>query len=878
MMTTPLLATKLYIPRLPPALVSRPRLIERLNAGLQHTPGVTLISAPAGFGKTTLLSHWIPQAGRPVAWLSLDEHDNDPPRFFAYLVAALQTIGIEFDDPVLTWQMVTWLGAAPGGSLQGLLIPLLNRLAAAPACVLVLDDYHLIDAPTIHQGIGFLLERVPPQFHLVLSSRADPPLPLARLRARQQLTELRAADLRFSRAEAVAFFRQLESSPLSSEQIAALENRTEGWVAGLQLVAHSLQGQDAAAVAAFVDDFAGSQRYVSDYLADEVFTSQPGSVRQFLTQTAILERFTADLCDAVTGNDDGHAVLDHLDRVNLFLVALDGQRCWYRYHHLFAEFLRQQLERDTPDDEQAALHRRASQWYETHGWINDAIDHALRAGDWESAVRLLNVALDSVQRPQQYQTWQRWLAALPETVLLAEPHLCVEYAWALVLGGRLAASERPLQMAEQTWQARGDEAQLGKVYATRAFLERIRGDLPAAIALAHEALTRLPPSPARGLAAFTLALCYHQTGQVQAAEMILQLILSSRPARDSSIHLGLMLIMGLDQVAQGRLRQALQTWTEVLQSAEEGGWRLATLVARALIAQVHYEWNDLDQSAALWQTWLDQWGQPSYADYFPWLIQGLARLQWSRGAEQDAFATLAQAAHLARQLGNPVVATQIEAQQVRFWLDQGDLAAASGWLQAHPLRRDDEPDYTRQSEYLARVRVLIHQADPGALAEADQWLSILLAQAQAAGRQGDEIENLVLQALRASRANQPEQALAALEQALTLAEPEGYVRTFIDEGEPLAALLRQAAARGIAPGYVTKLLASFPHPHTPTLLSEREIQVLKLIAAGDDTGQIAERLVISVHTARTHVKSIYQKLDVHSRVQAIAKARELDLI
>ncbi|MBU1878572.1 MAG: LuxR C-terminal-related transcriptional regulator, partial [Chloroflexi bacterium] len=791
------------------------------------------------------------------------------------------------DDMGLTWQMMTALSTAPGGPLQGLFIPLLNRLVTAPACALVLDDYHLIDDPAIHQGMAFLLDRAPPQLHLILSSRADPPLPLARLRARQQLTELRAADLRFSPTEAAAFFQQLESVSLSIEQITALETRTEGWVAGLQLVVHSLLGQGAAAVAAFIDDFAGSHRHVSDYLADEVFTGQPESVRQFLTQTAILERFTADLCDAVTGRDDGHAVLDHLDRVNLFLVPLDGQRRWYRYHHLFAEFLRQQLERDILDDELVTLHRRASQWYETHGLMDDAIDHALLAGDWESAVRLLYSALDTIQRPQQYRTWQRWLAALPEAVLLADPRLCIEYAWALVLGGYLTASESPLQMAEQAWQARGEEAQLGWVYATRAFLERTRGALPTAIELAHKALASLPPhaarGPARSLAAFTLALCYHQTGQVRAAEMVMTRILSSYHAQDSSISLGMSLILGLDQVAQGQLHRALQTWTGVLRVAEESERPFAVLVARSLMAQVYYEWNELDQAAALWQTWLDQWGRSPFGDYFPGLIQRLARLQWAQGTEQAAFATLLQAARLARQLGNPAVAAQIEAEQVRFWLAQGDHAAAAAWLQSNPVSLYDEPDYTRQSEYLARVRVLIHrdQADPGSLAEAEQWLTGLLMQARADGRQGDEIAMLVLQAIRASRANQPDQALAALEQALTLAEPEGYVRTFIDEGEPLAGLLQQAASRGIMPAYVSRLLGACPHLQAPALaepLSEREIQILGLIAEGHATRQIAEILVISVHTTRTHIKNIYRKLDVHSRVQATKKAREFGLV
>src|SRR5437588_5458158 len=439
-MSTPILATKLYLPRLRPNVVFRPRLLERLNEGVHRK--LTLISAPVGFGKTTLVSEWVEGIERPTAWLSLDEGDNDPTRFLTYLVAALQTIAATIGQGVLGV-----LQSPQPPPPEAMLTALLNDITAlSDQFVLVLDDYHVLEAKAVDHALTFLLEHLPPQMHLVIATREDPPLPLARLRARGHLTEVRAADLRFTPSEAAAFLNQVMGLDLSAEDIAALERRTEGWIAGLQLAALSLQGhQD---VPAFIRAFAGDHRYIVDYLVEEVLQRQPEPVRSFLLQTSILDRLNGSLCDAVTGQEEGNARLEALERGNFFVVPLDDRRHWYRYHHLFAEVLSAPLMAQ-PRDQVATLHRRASAWYEQHGSVADAIRHALAAEDFERAAGLVELAVPAMGRNRQEATVLGWLRALPDELVRARPVLSVHYAGALLLHGELEGVEARLRDAEQ---------------------------------------------------------------------------------------------------------------------------------------------------------------------------------------------------------------------------------------------------------------------------------------------------------------------------------------------------------------------------------------------------------------------------------------------
>jgi len=804
------------------------------------------------------------------------------------VIAALENLGIEYE-----FQNLLPFQAAQQLQFEPLLIPIINQLGnVSQDFVLVLDDYHLIHNQQIHQGIVFFLDHLPDQFHLVLISRADPPLPLARMRARRQLTELRAAELRFTTKETRSFFQQLNQIQLTSHQITALKTRTEGWIAGLQLLAISIQEQNSTQLDNFIEDFTGSHRYVVDYLAEEVFNRQSEAIRKFLLKTAILDRFTAELCNTVAGINDGHLVLDQLDKTNLFLVPLDEQRGWYRYHHLFADFLREQLSQNISSETQAVLHHLAIQWFESNGFRNDAVEHALIVEDWETVVRLIHSIEDVVHHVWQYQNWQRWFSALPESVLEADPSLCIKYTWILILGGRAKDGEYPLKIAEAKLLSMNDGSQLGEVYAARAMIKRALGDLPAAIQLAQMALSQMSQEKQteRYMTAITLGISLYQTGKVNTAQNVLSLVLdASQHITNPTGKLGLILTLGLTQAAQGKLHQAKHTFTEAITGVREKA-KLPLAVAQAVKALVHYEWNDLEKAADLWQMWSEQWEQLSWGEYFPKLFLDYAQLQFAQGQNQAAFETLDRCIRLARRNDNPVVADQGMAQKVIFWLQCDNANAAEDWVKSHPIAIESEPDYRRQHEYLAYIRVLVHQATPQSLETADQGLTKLLAQAEADGRQWDKIRIQVLKVIRDWRAGQTENALTLFKGTLTLAEPQGYMRTFIDEGPPIIELLTTIAGNDTTvPEYVNRLLeaarAAFPlkstdQPSTTRTdaLSDREIEVLQCLAAGQSNQEAAEKLVLSIHTVRTHVKNIYRKLAVNNRVQAVEKARQLGIL
>jgi LuxR family transcriptional regulator, maltose regulon positive regulatory protein len=902
-----LLRTKLFVPRLQQRHVARAHLLRRLNDGLQRT--LTLISAPAGFGKTTLVSAWVAADGRPVAWLSLDEGDNDPFRFLAYVVAALQSVA-----PQIGSGIQHALQSAQPPPMEALLTALINEISTLPEqVVVVLDDYHLIESEAVDRAVTFLLEHVPEQLHLVIATRQDPPLPLARLRARGQLSELRAVDLRFAADEATEFLNHAMGLSLSTTDIAALEERTEGWIAGLQLAALSLRDRQNATE--FIRAFAGEHRYVADYLVEEVLQRQPATLRDFLLQSAILDRLHGPLCDAVTGQRDGHARLESLARGNFFVVPLDDQRQWYRYHHLFANMLRAQLMDEHPELV-ATLHQRASAWHEQHGSLADAIRHALAAGDPERAAEMIERALPALRRGRLGVTLLGWLKALPDEVLRCRPVLSAAYAWALLEGGELEAVESRLQDAERWLSQVGKTSpqpgsapgapvvvdaeefrQLpGTIAVYRAGHAYLLGDTAATERYAGRALdlTREDDHLARGSAAALLALARWTSGDLAAAQ---------RHYADGMASLrqaGLLsdVVNGANTVAaiamaQGRLRDAERTLESAGQRASELGDPGLHGMADFLIglADVRLERNALDAAGAHLQHAQElALGTGATYNRARWYV-ALARITLAQGNLDAALIHLDEAERVRVPDFFPN-ARPVAALRARVWLAQGSIDRAAGWAREQGLATEDDLSYLREYEHITLLRVLLAQQtsdrSTAGLQATMSFLTRLVHAAEAGGRMGSVIELLILQALAYAKRGDAPAALVPLERALTLAEPEGFVRVFVDEGAPVAALLEAAAKRGIAPAYTRLLLEALngtpstaPLPLKQDLiepLSERELDVLRLLATDMDGPDIANELMVSLNTMRTHTKNIYSKLGVNNRRAAVSRAAELKLL
>jgi LuxR family maltose regulon positive regulatory protein len=900
---TPILATKLYLPRLRPNVVSRPRLLERLNEGLHRK--LTLISAPAGFGKTTLVSEWVEGIERPTAWLSLDEGDNDPARFLAYLVAALQTIAANIGEGVLGV-----LQSSQPPPTEAILTALLNEITTLPNnFVLVLDDYHVIDAKPVDDALTFLLEHLPPQMHLVIATREDPQLPLARLRARSHLTELRAADLRFTASEAAAFLTQVMGLSLSAADIAALEDHTEGWIAGLQLAALSMQGhQD---VPGFIRAFAGDHRYIVDYLVDEVLERQPAPVRSFLLQTAILDRLSGPLCDAVTGQEEGNARLEALERGNFFVVPLDDKRHWYRYHHLFAEVLSAHLMAERPD-QVSTLHRRASEWYEQNGSAADAIRHALAAKDFERAAGLVELAVPAMRRSRQETTVLGWLKALPDELIQVRPVLSVGYAWALLASGEFEGVEARLRDAERGLDTTADrnemvvvdDAEYRRVPAAiavyRAVLAQTRGDVSDTVTYARRALDLVPEDDhlVRGAAAGLLGLASWASGDLETAHRTYaEGMARVQQAGNISDAINGTIALADIRMAQGRLHEAMSTYERGLQLATELGEPVPRGTADLYVglSELHREQNDLHaatQDLLRSKELGERTGLPQNRSRW---CEAQARIREAQGDLEGALDLLHEAERLYVSDFSPTV-RPVTALVTRVWVAQGRVGEALGWAREQGLSGALDLSYLREFEHITLARVLLarYKSDRAerSIHEAVGLLERLLQAAEEGERTGSVIEILVLQALAHHVQGDIPAALMPLQQALTLAEPEGYVRIFVDEGPPMAVLLEVAAKHGDpawragnAPHYVRQLLtalglASDSTPVKKVLiepLSERELEVLRLLGTGLNGPEIARELVVSLNTMRTHTKNIYSKLGVNDRRAAVRRAKELDL-
>ena len=918
-MPSPVLASKLFVPPPRPNAVLRAGLLARLNAGLHRK--LTLISAPAGFGKTSLASAWIRGSGRPVAWLSLDDADNDSSRFLAYLVAALQTV-----TPTVGADVVALLQSPQPPPVDALLPLLLNQIATLPQpAILVLDDYHVLEAESIGQALAFLVEHLPPQLHLVITTREDPPLPLPRLRARSQVTELRAADLRFTSAEAAAFLNEVMGLNLSVADIAMLEDRTEGWIAGLQLAALSLQSnQDAPR---FIRAFAGDHRYIVDYLVEEVLQRLPEAVRSFLLQTAMLDRLCGSLCDAVTGQEQGQAQLEALERGNFFMIPLDDRRQWYRYHHLFGEVLAAHLRAEQPD-QLATLHQRASAWYERHGSPADAIRHALAAKDFNRAADLVELALSVMRNTRQEAAVLGWLRAIPDEVLHDRPVLSVAYAWSLLAVGELAGVEERLRSAErwlaattdqgaQPDEAAGvmvvvDEAELrrlpGAVAVYRAGQAQALGKVTDTVTHAQRALNLLPEDDhlQRGAAMALLGLASWASGELEAAhQLYAQGMARMERAGIVAQAIGCAVALGDIRIAQGRLHEAMGTYERGLQLATPHGAPLlrGTADMEVGLSELARERDDLE-AATQHLLRSQELGEPLELPQNPyrWCV-AMARIREAQGDLDGALDLLdeAERRYVADFFPN---VRPVAALKTRVWLAHGRLGQALGWVREQGLSAQDDLSYLREFEHITLARVLLARAKSEraghSLREAIGLLHRLLEAAEAGERTGRVIEILVLQALAHQMQGEVPAALAPLERALALAEPEGFVRLFVDEGQPMGQLLREVAARGITPVSIDRLLAAFPTTEgrglradapkfTPSALSpqssplveplsQRELAVLRLLSTELSGPEIARELVIGLSTVRTYTKSIYGKLNVTSRRAAVNRAVELGLI
>jgi len=936
---TPFLTTKLHIPPLRPTLVSRPRLVERLNAGLWQNNVVngnaaagrafarklTLVSAPAGFGKTTLVSEWAQNVGQDstrvsISWLSLDSGDNDPTRFLVYLIAALQAIDEHIGGAVLRALSSPEAAVlAHGTQIEVLLTDIINQVNGlsdpltheGPCLVLVLDDYHVVAAQPIHTAVEFLLEHLPDNLHVVIATRSDPTLQMARLRGRGQVLELRQADLRFDATEASAFLRQVTSLELAAEDVSALNSRTEGWIAGLEMAAVSMQGQDLTRASDFIQAFTGSNRYILDYLVEEVLSQRPAGTREFLLQTSVLDRLNGPLCDAVIEPSacngrrvDSQMILEQLEHANLFIIPLDHDRHWYRYHRLFADLLRKRLGQEHPDLV-PTLHRRASEWCERNEHVSAAIEHALSARDFERAAQLIEANAESAFLAGEYVTLLTRVESLPSDVLQTRPRLCAFVGIACFMVGRpLDGFGSQILGALVPDAAENVPAEL---LVLRALLMTFRGELQPSIELCHRALKLLPAEDVvfRGFAVRNMGAIYRLNGDVGATMKAFEEALHlGQKMRDPIGTIAAMNYLAETHMVRGQLHVSKALYEEALEMAVNGKGRRLLVAVKVLVglADLYRQWNELEQGTRFCQeaidlgrSWIEVWTMGAFVP--------LARIRQALGDSSGAREAMQKAERLAVEYdATDIDDIAVAAFQARLWVAQGDVNSAERWAEERDLDAESArceldgltsstiPYFLREIEFLSLARLYIAQR------RAEDALAILQALGRAAerlGRMGIVIEILVLQTLALSLQGDMDQALDALGRAVSLAEPERYVRVFVDEGRELIPLLRRVGARGTAPHYVLELVAAFEGFASSDIgstagsrevqalvepLSEREMDVLRLLNTHLNSTHMADELYIAVSTVRSHIKSIYGKLDVHSREEAVQCAQELGLL
>ncbi len=900
-MSMPLLTTKFHIPPPRVDLVPRPHLLERLNDGLNDK--LILISAPAGFGKTTITANWIggelpDDYGGRVAWFGLDENDNDLARFFAYFIAALQNV-----EPGIGDELLAVLSDSQNLQVDILLTSLVNEITSVgKKFILVFEDYHLISSIDIHNAVQFIIEHQPPDLLLVITSRDEPFLPLSRLRARGQMVDVRAGDLRFSREEAAQYLNQIMGLELSDEDIHGLLIRTEGWITGLRLAALSMREQ--ADRKRFISEFTGDDRYVIDYLVDEVFVHLSEEARRFLLHTSILDRMTGPLCDTVSDQVDGQAILQQLEQENVFIVPLDNRRRWYRYHHLFRDVLQQRLTEIASPEAIRTLYRRASQWHEANNDLIDAVEYALKADDYDNAVRLICDGSAELFLQSQLKTLLKWYEQIPRDLIDSHPRLCMIFTWAWITTGQGEAAEQCLQAVERTLDVDFDDLQAldaatrgtaAEVAVVKAQLAIGQGDIAEAYRLTGLALPHLedddgpylhnPPVESRMVAIFIRAIVQKASGELDAAkESFIEAGVLGR--KRQHVHVTALAYGHLAsvQIAQGQLRQALITCQQGLGLVQEMAGANSPLSGflRAEYGCLRYEKNDLEAAEKHLQEAVRVAKPWAFLDAFvPGLI-GLAQLYAAQGNWQAAFAMLDELETVGRN-NSQFVLPVVESHRALLWVRRGEADKAQRWAESCIPGIEQEKPYSREEEFIILAEVLIAQ---GMIQPALQLLDRLIDNTRSGGRWGRVLKLLVLRAAAFYAWGEHERSMSDIQQALSLAAPEGFVRTFIDQGEPVVALLREAASSsGQHRDYASGLLAAIePTVNTSAVdlldepLSERELEVLCLLKTELSGPEIAGELVIAVSTLRTHTQQIYRKLGVASRRAAIREAERLHLL
>ncbi len=918
----PLLNTKLYIPPVRPNIVQRTRLVQRIETGITSNHKLTLISAPAGFGKTTLISDWSNDTRIPLAWVSLDGGDNDLTRFLGYCIAALRTIKPSIGDASLELQQ-----SPHPQPVETVLTTLINELDEIhERFALVLDDYHVIESHHVHEALNFLINHLPRKMHLIIATRADLPLPIARLRIRVRLTEISEFDMRFTLDEATTYMNDVMQLDLAKEDIAALENRTEGWIAGLQMTALSIQGSGD--VSGLVRALSGKHRFILDYLMEEVLGQQSAEVQDFMVKTSILNQLSAPICDAVMGwsnaaggtsrkrkairrLDTAHhsqEVLEHMDRANLFLLPLDGERRWYRYHRLFADLLEEKLSQVYSDKIQD-LHRRAGEWYKQNGLIGEAINHLLEAGEFGQAADFISKNALTFVYHGNLETLARWLEILPKDAKESQPWLSIAHAWALSFAGQLEPVASILQEAEGTLTSITDEIEVQRLFgiidALRGYLIAIRGSMPLAAEFAREALKVLPDEDLvlRGFAATLLATVLRWTGELNEAKGAYQeAITINRAAGATNVLVESLCDLATLQSIQGELQRSISTCREALSIAEEycerSGRRLSAHGHVSIqLCSIFREWNDLDMATQYAEEGLalcEEWGQ---AESLMRANIECALVLQACGDSDGSIRSIQKARQLASAL-SPWYVARSATLEAHLRLMQGDLTYALQWIDNQDLIFDDEVEFQDFETHLTIARTLIAHGrrlskseSLPALDQATEILDRMRSTAERSGAGRYLIEIMILASQIQDVLGETDKALSTLEKALALAEPEAFIRVFVNEGEPVRRLLCELKKQKSSVPYAQKVLLSMDAQvevgttdeigNTESLiepLTEREMEVLHLLATHLSGTEIAGQLFIAASTVRSHIKNIYSKLRVHSRTEAVEKAQEIELL
>lgn len=897
-MSTPILLTKIRLPQLRQELVQRPKLINELNRGIKRK--LTLVSAPAGFGKTTLISDWLQTMREDesvpfyFAWFTLDEGDNDPGQFMIYLIEAL--VQANAIDAKFGKGLQHILQSPQPPPIDSILIALINEISnRSDKIVFVLDDYHRVQAQPIHEILVFILENLPLSAHLVITTREDPPLPLSRLRVQNQLSEFRARDLLFSLGEAGEFLNRIMDLSLSEKEIQLLEKRTEGWIAGLQLAAISLQGHND--VPGFIRTFSGSDRLVLDYLIEEVINQQTEDIQNFLLDTAILNRLSGPLCNAVTGQRNGQAVLEMLERSNLFLIPLDNERRWYRYHHLFADLLKQRLQRTQTKDIQS-LYKRASMWFEKNSYINEAIDNLLMAQDFNQAALLIEGKIDDLWLQGENAKLRHWLDLMPDEILNSRPNLCVYHTWYLFNTGQMEKAEAAIQLAEETIRQNESETTIlqGRLAAVRAFMLAGKMDVQNIIKFADQALTLLPETEVnwRSLTAIILGDVYAYVGNLNAAyEARLEAVKAWQETGNIywTFVASLKLMSTLRSI--GHLQKTIEISRQQMEIVTEHGLSQIRAISWlfAIWGETLAELNQLEAAEALVEKIIESNKNSPDAAMIGWNGICLMRISISKQDISGADMLVQEMKNKAKEANvQPWLWSLINAWQTQVWLLQNKMEEAVQWAHEQAEKNNREIPWIREIENAVRARVYLLS---GRLDEAVNLLKDLYAAAESGGRVSKSIEFLILQSLAFQAGDHVDQAVYVLGKAIKLAKPGGFIRIFVDEGPQMAKLLYLTLKKDIEPVYVRKILAAFPavqseKPAEKTQpasdsdwiepLSDRELEVLHLIAAGHSRQEIASRLVVSLNTVKTHIRNIFSKLGVNSQMQAVGKARGLGFL